>query len=222
MEAAPEALEELRAVTQLDLPELRDRRVSQEQIDDARAAAEWNREQRIKGHPLLHAQFLIVLWGALEALIEDLVVTVLRHDGAAALDSDIKIRIPIRDLLQLDVADRASLIVRELRRATDADLKQGVGRFEVLLKPIGLSGPVGDELRRTMFEMSQVRNVLVHRRGIADRDFSMACPWLGVSDREELRVSSDMAQRYAEAALDYFKLLITRVKHRGGAHESNS
>jgi hypothetical protein len=214
MEAAPVALEELRAVEGLNLPELRPRPIVQEHIDDARAAAEWNRDQRFKGHPLLHAQFVIVLWGALEALIEDLTVAILVDGGASVLDSEARVRIPVRDLLQLGATDRATLVVREVRRATDADLREGVSRFEVLLRVVGMSGPVDDDLRRDMFEMSKVRNVLVHRRGIVDRDLLTSCPWLGLSEREELRVSDAMAQRYGNAATEYFKLLVGREKRR--------
>jgi hypothetical protein len=46
-----------------------------------------------------------------------------------------------------------------------------VGRFEEPLKVLGLGGFIDDTVRDAIFRLSQVRNVLVHRAGVADRRF---------------------------------------------------
>ena len=69
-----------------------------------------------------------------------------------------------------------------------AGLRNGVERFEVMLKPFGLDGSVPEKLRRDMFEFGQIRNAIVHRGGHVDRQLSNACPWLGFAVGEELPI----------------------------------
>lgn len=54
-------------------------------------------------------------------------------------------------------------ITKELSRSLNADFKRGVGQFEAILDAIGLAGPVDPDVRRTLLELNEVRNVLVHR-----------------------------------------------------------
>ncbi len=85
-----------------------------------------------------------------------------------------------------------------------------------MLKPFGLDGAVPDKLRRDMYEFGQIRNVIVHRGGYADRQLSNACPWLASAVGQELPISGDHFNRYGAAAHSYVLLLICRVAERFG------
>lgn len=52
----------------------------------------------------------------------------------------------------------------------------GVARFETLLALVELSGAIDEEHRKGLFELQQVRNVIVHRAGIVDRRLREQCP----------------------------------------------
>lgn len=103
------------------------------------------------------------------------------------------------------------LLAELLEREVGAPLKVGVDRFEELLKCIGLSGSVPDGVGRTIFEMGQVRNVLVHRGGIVDRRFVSACPWLGLNPGDKVSVDRESLSRFASAALDYAVVYLQRA-----------
>jgi uncharacterized protein YutE (UPF0331/DUF86 family) len=45
----------------------------------------------------------------------------------------------------------------------------GCGRFESLLDTIGLGGSVEETVKRLFLELSQVRNIVVHKAGKADK-----------------------------------------------------
>lgn len=86
--------------------------------------------------------------------------------------------------------------------------------FEGLLRLIDLTGPVEDETKRTLYELGQVRNVIVHRASIADRKLVKACPWLNLSPGTKVVVTSTAFARYVNAVQDYLVALLSRVKSR--------
>ena len=154
----------------------------------------------------------IALWGCLESTVEDLVADVLQnHPPAKEVVSIRKLKIPLCEFETLTERERAVFIVKELSRSTSADLKKGVGRFESILEVVGLSGLVPSHVRKRLFELSQVRNVLVHRMGVADSAFCTSCPEFGVSVGDRLNLTMDHLDSYWTAATEYFLELGVRV-----------
>jgi hypothetical protein len=103
-------------------------------------------------------------------------------------------------------------LVGELERELGTSLKQGVNRFEALLALFGLSGPIDDGTKKALFELSNVRHVIVHRRGVADKRFSDACPWMGLRPGDEVKVTSRQYERYLLAAVKYSVILRERLE----------
>jgi hypothetical protein len=106
--------------------------------------------------------------------------------------------------------EQAEHLVSELKSALKVSLKAGVGRFEGVLAPLGLGGPVDEGVRRALFELSEVRNVVVHRAGVVDRRFMEKCPWRSVSSNAMLHVSRADVALYQAAALWYVSELHRR------------
>jgi hypothetical protein len=84
----------------------------------------------------------VAIWASLEALIEDIVVESFQHNPSLLQAEAIrKIKIGFGEYELLNPEERLRFVVKELARQTNADLKQGVNRFETLLENVGLSGP---------------------------------------------------------------------------------
>lgn len=115
-----------------------------------------------------------------------------------------------------DPADRCLWVVDLLDQDSAGPLRAGVTRFETLLQPLGLTGAFPEEGSKTLFELSQVRHVIMHRRGRADRRLIEACPWLGVAAGDRVRISHEMWQRYNAAVGEYVLELIQRVREAFG------
>ena len=142
-------------------------------------------------------------------------VALLINDKDASKNEAIrKVRIPLADFQLLDGEGRARFIVTELSRNLAAGPRGGVDTFETLLKCIGLSGSTDAETKKAIWEAQHVRNVIVHRRSIADRHFVDSCPWLGLKPGDKVVVSSDSLLRYATAFRQYLILLEGRLKAR--------
>lgn len=138
-------------------------------MKSANKEAELARRELNDEFPLLHAQTTIALWSALEAAIRLVLVRWLQNYKQAMEVEEIqKLRVRIGEYERLEGEDRFSYILDRLEQELAAPLKAGSTRFELLLNPFSLSRPVDKDVRRNLFELNQIRNVLVHlvkRRG---------------------------------------------------------
>ena len=101
-----------------------------------------------------------------------------------------------------------------VEREVGAGLRKGVDRFEALLAPFDLAGEVPAELRKTIYELAQVRNAIVHRAMRVDTELVEACPWLELVAGTELHVTRPMLAAYFEAGCRYSVLLIERATEK--------
>ncbi|HEY5883907.1 MAG TPA: hypothetical protein VIT88_04430 [Pyrinomonadaceae bacterium] len=174
-----------------------------------------------RGFPLLHAQALIALWSALEATVRLFLARLLQnHKKAWNVEAVQKLKIKLADYERAEGDDRFFYVLDRLEQELSSPIKNGVSRFESLLHVFDLSGSVEDDVRRDLFELSQLRNVLVHRSGIADRRFVEACPWLNLKVGEPIKVDHKIFVRHFRAVLCYHIELMLRVREYFGVDTS--
>lgn len=192
-----------------------------ERLDQARRAAELAEIEVGSGFPMVHAQYAIALWSYLEACIRALITDWLRNrDGALEIDVMTKIKVPVATYHSLSETERLEYLFTELERQISAGLRKGVNRFETILAPFGLSGPVPEDCARDLFELAQVRNLHLHRGGRVDRDFNEACPWLDLESGQDHQVTHADAHRYAGAVSRYSLIVFIRVGESFGCDMS--
>lgn len=181
-------------------------------LERAQAEAILAKKEVKEDFPLLHGWAVISIWALLEALIKSFVAEWLKRKPTAWRVEQIqRLKIRIGEYECIPRAERHLFVAELLERETGAGLKNGTARFEALLKPFGLSGECPDIVNRTIFELGQVRNLIVHRGGRVDRTFREACPWVQIPLGHELKVSNEMWHKYFEAVHIYIVLLICRV-----------
>jgi hypothetical protein len=190
---------------------------TEHRLANIRERATFAQNELDNGFPTLNSHAVVAIWGVIEAFVDDLVATYLEND-AKFLDSPLlaNIKIPLAEYEQLERPERLRFLVSEYRRGAKAEFKQGVSRFEVVLDLVGLTGSVEDSTRRHLFELSHVRNVLVHRAGIADRRLASQCDWLGLATGDKLKISHEQYCRYRGAIQAYMLELATRVLQSRG------
>lgn len=187
-------------------------------LERAKAEAILAKREVEEDFPLLHGWAVISIWALLEALIKSFVAEWLKRKPTAwRIESIQRLKIRIGEYESIPNTERHLFVAELLERETGAGLKKGTSRFEALLKPFGLSGESPDIVKRTIFELGQVRNLIVHRGGRVDRTFREACPWIQVSLGHELKVSNKMMRKYFMAVHIYITLLICRVGTYFGA-----
>jgi hypothetical protein len=181
-------------------------------IADARRSAELAATELSEGFPWLHAYATVAIWAGLEAFVQDLVVTHLRRDTRLRMEAPfMSVKASVVQYETLSDAERAEFLVSEVARNTGADLKRGVGRFETLLNAVRLGGSIEKTLTDCLFEMSQCRNLIVHRAGLADRRFAENCPQFGLAVGSPLQITHHLYHWYDVGARVYVFIVANRV-----------
>lgn len=165
------------------------------------------------GMASLTALWAVAGWGYLEAHFEEIMLSWLANaPGAVAMAAESQVHIPLATYLAADDDERLQILYQELEKKQAGKLHQGVGRFETILRVFGIGGDVDAATRKTLFEFNEVRNCLVHRRGLADRRLVHACPWLGIGLGDRVVVSRADLDRYLGAGVSYFHSIATRLQ----------
>jgi hypothetical protein len=165
------------------------------------------------GFPLLHAHVLVGIWGSLEAAIEDMLVGILLNEpDILRKDTFAKIKVSLADFESRDKEERMRFLISEIDRTLAR--KNGIDAFEGLLQHFDLSGEVDDEVRKLIWQMHHIRNVIVHRASRADRRLVEACPWLSLKVNDIVVVSDSMLRELAMATAKYGLTVIHRLGKR--------
>lgn len=167
-----------------------------------------------KGYPLLNAHALVGLWGAFEAMIDDLLVGFLVNEPASLRNETFaKLKIP-QAVRVLEKDEQMRWLIAKFRLTIGK--RRGVDRVELLLTPFGLSGAVDADIKQEILGMHHIRNVLVHRASIADRRVVEGCPWLHLTVGEPILVNIDMFKTFSSAMDRYVLEVVHRVNDKFG------
>jgi len=185
--------------------------------EEAKRQADLAKRELENGFRLLHAQALTSLWSGLEVYVENLLAAWL-HNEPSARDTDAvrKVRIRLWEYDTMDTAERSLYTIQLLQKEVTGPLTVGVTGFEAQLQLFGLADEVEAELRREIFEASHVRNVLVHRRGVADRRLIQSCPWLGLELGQQVPVGHEEFGRLGLAIIHYEAAIHDRIRRHFG------
>lgn len=168
------------------------------------------RQEMKRDTPFLHALAAIRLWGILEAAVDDMVGMRLIRPENRQHSRLRKVKGPVFEYMALPEEDRAEHLVELLKQELGSSLELGVGRFEGLLEVVGFGGPVDQNVRRLLLELSQIRHALVHRNGVADAKLLRQCPWLPYAKGDNIEITSEQFGAYEAASLIYLSELIRR------------
>jgi len=127
-----------------------------------------------------------------------------------------KLRVRIGEYERLEGEERFFYILNRLEQELSAPLKTGITRFELLLETFGLSGTVDEDVRRNLFELNQIRNILVHRSGFTDRRLVDSCPWMKLRVGDPVKVNHEMTAHYFQSVMEYATEIIARIGEHFG------
>jgi hypothetical protein len=174
---------------------------------------EFAKQQKDDGFPFLFGLAVVRLWSILEALIDGLVVDFLRKpDTCKDKELIYSLKGPLLEFMTASPDQQADFLTERLKDAVKAGLQPGIGRFEAMLDPIGLGGGIDTNVRRVLFELSQVRNAIVHKGGITDKRFVENCSWLDLKVGAPLKINSNDFHLYTMSTYYYAVELRRRIQ----------
>ncbi|MGP8175791.1 MAG: hypothetical protein ACLP7O_14760 [Terracidiphilus sp.] len=191
--------------------------ISSEDIERAEKERDLAQKELDNDFPLLHEQATVAAWSSLEALIRRFVALWLSNRPEAWQTEQIgRLKVRVGDYESLSQIDRCLWITDLLDQEVAGPLRNGVSRFECLLQPFGLGGSLPEDIQKQLFELSQIRHVIVHRRSKADKRLLDACSWLPFKLGDRVRVTHGMWTAYDGAVGAYVLELIQRIRVKYG------
>jgi hypothetical protein len=164
----------------------------------------------------LHGLCAVRLWTTLEAGVNDLVLSLMNLDDRWKLLAVFqKIKVPAGEFVAMSPRDQMKHLMDTYMTAHGVRQKAGVGRFEDILNPVGLGGPVDNYVAKAILELGEVRHVLVHRGGFVDAKFEDRCPWVPKYGAGVLRVTPGFFLVYFFAVMTYMAELMARLQQNG-------
>lgn len=181
-------------------------------LNQAERETQWAEEETSAGFPTLHAYAAVTLYALLESIVRELLASwLLENEAATEARIFSKIKVPVAEVLRLSAQERAEYLANIIEREVGAGLKKGIDRFESLLEPFGLSGPVNRGVRDRVYELGQLRNNVVHKAMIVDKQLVEACPRLALQAGARLNINGTLYSEYSQAVNYYLITLIVRV-----------
>jgi hypothetical protein len=192
-------------------------------LADAQRFEDFAKEQEKQGFRLLYYMATVQTWSITEAMVHDFAVEWLtRLDVSQYPEKFSELQGPLIEFIKTAPDDRAEYLVGELERQLGVSLKPGVSRFEAVLDNVGLGGPIAQSVRKSLLELQQMRNIIVHRSGRADRRFIEACPWVPCTIGEPIDLSEREFRRYWLAAMWYLLELDRRSGVKLGEEDTDA
>ena len=166
--------------------------------------------------PFLYSQSTLMQYSYLEGFIKRLITTFISNNDITEIKEFSNIKISISEYLSLDDNEKYDYIFQQYEKSVAIGIQYGITRFETLLKPIGLSGKVDEETTKSIFELSQIRNNILHRGAIADRFLVKNCPWLNYKINDKVKVNKESYEKFFKAILDYLSVIAIRIGEKRG------
>jgi hypothetical protein len=156
------------------------------------------------GHPYLFSLACIKLCSILEAAVDHVLVELLRNPSTVSSSSRLlRLKGPLIEFMGASELERIIYLREALKQDIAADLKIGAGRFESILDALGLSGTITPSIRKALLELHEIRNVVVHNMGKADKHFKNRCPWIAIEVGESVQVTQVQYRAYNTSGLWY-------------------
>jgi hypothetical protein len=177
----------------------------EEAIERGKKLEEFAKVEVQNNFPFLLNLASVNLWGIIEATVDDL-GSILITSWPECRDSETvrRIRGPLIEFASASESEQAEYLLSELKRSVNASLKLGIDRFESILNCLCLGGSVHELVKELFFELSQIRNIVVHNVGKADKKIVESCPWLGLQIGQDVKTDHPHFMTYMGAADWYF------------------
>ena len=209
-----QAIVSMKDITEaLTEPEDMDDPIKKNSFENIRREALLAANEATDGFPFLHEHFTVSLWAFLESFIITLLANwIMNKPEIKACDEFKKLKVRIGEYETLSDEDRAFHLLDLLEESKGSRRSPGIARFNSLLQTFGIVVNISPDKIRDLIELHQLRNALVHRRGIADRKLISSCPWLGLSVGDAVKIDARSYERFNLAVTAYIAELLQQIR----------
>jgi hypothetical protein len=167
--------------------------------------------------PKARAHNLVATYSTVEHFVRRTCVAWLEQKGLGVVTKPVrKLKVNLAEFLDHSDGDRWWFVVDCIERELTAATKAGCRRLDALLDAVGLVGKTDNRIAKQIDQLTNIRNVIVHRAGIVDRRFQKACPWLQFEVGKKLVLNHRLNGDAVHAASAYWFSTFVRLINRMG------
>ncbi|PKO01992.1 MAG: hypothetical protein CVU43_10140 [Chloroflexi bacterium HGW-Chloroflexi-5] len=193
---------------------------SQEQYDEEVKNAEnlesFVSEEKKTGFDFLFSLLILRLWTILETYIDDLIFDLLDDQTYFLTNKEVQsIKVPLAYYQGLSLSEQKWFIISEIKNILKSDMGPGVNHFEPLLRLFDLQGNINEDVKKVIYEFSQIRNLIAHKNGMVDQTFIKKCPKFSKKIGEKIYMTNELFHLYKITLIWYLldiEIRIGRVK----------
>lgn len=146
------------------------------------------------GFPTICAHHTIAVWAAIETTIEQIFTSYLlkatnSNELLLALAPNLNSK-----KVKTDTLSSAKRAVK-MWEATFYD-PSNISRALTMLAALGFKANISQQVKQDLDEMSETRNIILHRAGFLDETFLKKCPWFDLPVDRHLKIDQNMMDRY--------------------------
>ncbi len=160
----------------------------------------------------LYRHSAVGMWAAIETMIDQMII------GAMKNIDDYKNRIANThpSLAGSNWFKRSSSTLEEERRKYEGTLSNDfpnvVDRYVELLRPFGVTINLQSETRSLLTEMSEMRNIVLHKGAVVDDRFLQKCPWTNLSTGDEYIITHEGIHKFHEGCSNFVLEILGNLK----------
>lgn len=182
---------------------------AQEMIDRVHG---YLKEEKRNGYFHTNSQFSILLFAYLEGGIKRFIMSLFEHLPTVYDIKEVKdIKISVAEYRKCSKEELYGYLFERYEDSVAKGEKYGVSRFEKMLKPFGFGGAVDEEVKKSIFELAQIRNCLLHKGGRADKAIIENCSWLELKLNERVSINNEQVISYCNNVTAYIQTVARRV-----------
>ncbi|WP_342570600.1 hypothetical protein MKY85_19945 [Paenibacillus sp. FSL R5-0749] len=160
--------------------------------------------QEKKGFPFLYNLLSIRIWSLLEAFVDEFIIKILiEKEDLRSISQLGRLKGELINFLYKPKYEQADLLLDLLKADQKINGQFGVGKFESLLNIFDHGGHINNLVSKQLMELSQIRNILVHKNGLSDERVITNCPWLDLELGQEINLDLGHFQRYMNSVYWY-------------------
>lgn len=161
-------------------------------------SSDFAREEERRGFQTIFSHHLVATWAAIESSIEQTLENHLLNVPDAIDRIRASVKMPLKRISSIHSQLDASAVLRSWNTALGQS--DAIDRMLAQLDCFGLSLVLETDTRRSLTEMCELRNVIMHRSGFLDRRFLDKCPWRTDTVGTPVTLSHDTMRVYFDAA----------------------
>jgi len=155
---------------------------------------------------------LVLLYSRFESAISEVIYLFFQKTNYKLLPSLDNTKTNLLDLLNMNKKDQKEYLADIYIQQKTLGIKYGFNRFEVILEPLFGKSNIEDEIKQHIYLFAQIRNLLIHKNGIIDKQFKNIIKNSKQVIGKKIQLDNKLMNYCISAIVKYAAEMINRIK----------